>query len=98
MSFKTKKPPMLFTLSIEQFNKLLEYISDEKYKKLKEKLLKYSIPYLNEKEEEVVDIRLFISEAKDLINCFIEKNDCKPQIEYYSVLLKIREKMNVQNK
>lgn len=107
MSYKNKKPPIKVIISIEEFNKLLEFFSigEEKFKeenkrfsKIKEKLLKYSVPYISDDDVELVEIRFFIDEVVDFIYCFIDMNDIDYETQYYSVLLKVREKLNVRKK
>lgn len=105
MAFQVKKPPINLNLSIEEYNKTLEFISrfeesedselKDKCKYIKEKLLKYSVPMvINDNEN--VSIRLFINEAKDILELLLKNIDIEFKTEYYTVLLKAREKYNVK--
>ena len=105
MTFQSKKPPINITLAIDEFNKVIEYISkfelseneDIKNKsiKLKEKLLKYSVPIVDN-DKEMVSIRFFVNEVSDILNIFLRNIDINPTTEYYTVLLKVRDKLYVR--
>lgn len=105
MTFQSKKPPINITLTIDEYNKVLEYISkfelseneDIKNKsiKLKEKLLKYSVPIVDN-DKEMVSIRFFVNEVSDILNIFLRNIDINPTTEYYTVLLKVRDKLYVR--
>ena len=69
-----------------------------KYKKLIDKLLKYSVPYISEDDEEQVEIRFFVDEVIDFIYCFVNMNDIDYETQYYSVLLKVREKIKEKSR
>ena len=107
MSYKDKRPPIRVIITIEEFNKLVEFLfigeklfegENAKYKKLIDKLLKYSVPYISEDEEEQVEIRFFIDEVIDFIYCFVNMNDIDYETQYYSVLLKVREKLKEKSR
>lgn len=100
MSHLTRTPGIKLTLDKDLFNQLiniLEYnkslnIEDENFSiianKLKDKLLKYSVPRANDEGIEFVDVRFFPNEASDMIWQLLlraEKNDNKE--DYYSQLL-----------
>ena len=99
MAYKKRIPPISVELTITKFNSLIEYLSnivDEDKKvvadKLKEKLLRYSIPNITESETFIV-IRFFSNEAVKLISLLSDKLDYEIQeINYYEILLKNRRK------
>lgn len=95
MSYSIKKPPILITLNKYNFNLLLEVLnqndSKEEIKFLKEKLLKYSITYKDNKEE-LIDIRFYISEVVILLTFLIENIKVENiSADYYWVVIKIKE-------
>lgn len=101
MSYSKRKPPVELFVSIEVFNKLNEFLTtivnnsnenSDIADKLKNKLLRYSIPILDEDKEKVI-IRLFNKEAENLLTMLIYNSikDYKVETNYYDVLLKIRE-------
>ena len=107
MSYQDKRPPIRVIISIEEFNKLVEFFSvgekmcnedNNKFTKLVNKLLKYSVPYITEDGDELVELRFFIDEAIDFIYCVIDMNDIEYETQYYSVLLKIREKLREKSR
>lgn len=79
MPYQTRKPSIKITLDRELFNKIVSIlnsnasfnIEDENLsktaEKLKEKILKYSVPRLNEEQIEFAETRFFPSEASDII-------------------------------
>ncbi len=101
MAFQTKKPPIRIMVDIDTFNNLVELVSivvqegderNSKYaEKMKEKLLKYSIPRVDENGETNIDIRFYNNEAQDLIYFLMATLDLKPETDYYEVLKKVRE-------
>ena len=105
MPFQSKKPPISITLTIDEYNRLLEFISKyesseynnlrEKSIALKDKLLKYSVPIVID-ENEVINVRFFTGEAKDILEIFLKNIDIEPSTEYYTVLLKVRDKNYVR--
>ena len=88
MAFQTKKPPIRIMVDIDTFNNLVELVSivvqegderNSKYaEKMKDKLLKYSIPRVDENGETNIDI-------------LMATLDLKPETDYYEVLKKVRE-------
>lgn len=101
MAYQTRRPPVRTVVSIEKFNSLVELVSnlteqgDDRYSKLaermKEKLLRYSVPRTNEDGETSIDIRFFTNEAEELIHFLLAGLDIKTDTNYYEVLLKVRE-------
>lgn len=105
MAWENRVPSVKLILGRNLFNKLLgilEFnenlkIEDENFsgvaKKLKEKILTYSVP--KEKDEEgieYVDIRFFTKEASDMIWQLLSTTDrVNEDIDYYSQLLKNKE-------
>lgn len=104
MPFPTKKPPICITVTVSEFNNLLEFISTsvdlnnlelcKKCNYLKEKLLKYSYPCIIDGEE-VVELRFFINEIADLVKLFVCNLNLNPEIQYYTVLLNVRKKLKL---
>lgn len=102
MSYQKRIPPVRVELSIEKFNLLLEMLtrytqmSDEKVvqlaTKLKDKLLKYSIPRMGEEEEIKVDVRFYPNEASEILYMLIYNvEDLEITTNYFEVLQKVRE-------
>jgi len=105
MAWENKVPSVKLVLGRNLFNKLLgilEFnenlkIEDENFsgiaKKLKDKILTYSVP--KEKDDEgveYVDIRFFTKEASDMIWQLLSTTDrVNENIDYYSILLKNKE-------
>ena len=97
MPFKKRVPPIKVEVKIEEFNKLIELINNtsenasQNSEKLKDKLLKYSIPTDNNS----VIIRLFPYEAETMIGIlFSFSNEIEIKNNYFETLLnnrKIRE-------
>ena len=107
MAYQSKRRPIRVIITIEEFNKLVEFFSigekkhndkENKFTRIKDKLLKYSVPYITDDEIELVEIRFFIDEVIDFIYCFIDMNDIKYETQYYSVLLKVREKLKQKSR
>lgn len=101
MAFSKRTPPVKILVDINKFNLLVQTISnymlieDDKIKntasKLKEKIMRYSVPYENEEQEKMIDIRFFISEIEDLTNIFLFGiNSLKIESDYYNELIKNR--------
>lgn len=104
MPHQTRKPAIKLTVDKIVFNKIISLLdfnkdnltdetSREKANKLKNNLLKWSVPRVNENNEEIADIRFFNSEAIDLflqlfprIATYIEQED------YFEVLKENRNK------
>ena len=57
-----------------------------------DKLLTYSVPKVNDKGEEYVDIRFFPNEASDMIwQLMIRNEPANNEEDYYSILINNRE-------
>ncbi len=102
MPYQRRIPPVKVELTIEKFNYLIEmltrYSNDENERiknlstKLKEKLLRYSIPRETEENETFIDIRFYPNEASEIIYMLIVNAEEIPvETNYYEVLLKVRE-------
>ena len=104
MAYSTKVPSLKVKTSIDSFNKLVEILniqaenSDEniskKSIKLKEKLLKYSVP-----EENFIDIRFYQNEVLDLFHILFDKvkDTISYETNYYEILLEARSQLNKSN-
>ena len=108
MAYSTKVPSLKVKTSIDSFNKLVEILniqaenSDEniskKSIKLKEKLLKYSVPKQTE-EENFIDIRFYQNEVLDLFHILFDKvkDTISYETNYYEILLEARSQLNKSN-
>lgn len=101
MGYRNRKPPIKITMTRGEYNLLVDILnlnSSSKIEnikgtaiKLKNKLLRYSIPRI-EDDNVLIDIGFFINEASEVIYQLISlQNNSKVEIDYYSVLLKVRE-------
>lgn len=104
MPYQKRIPPVKVDLSIEKFNYLIEmltrYTTTENEKivalatKLKEKLLRYSIPRVTEEQETFIDVRFYPNEASEIIYMLLANTeDIQVDTNYYEVLVKVREKL-----
>lgn len=102
MSYQKRIPPVKVELNIEKFNLLLEMLtrytqmSNERVAqlaaKMKDKLLRYSIPRVDETEETIVDIRFYPNEASEIIYMLVYNvNNIDINTNYFEVLQKVRE-------
>lgn len=106
MAYVKRVPPIKLILTIEEYNILIGVLTnniadilDEENKEIakqtKEKLLKYSVPHKLENSDVEIEIRLYLNEAADIISQFtayvLMRSDV---IDYYKVLLKVRENVN----
>ena len=104
MPYSTRKPSVQLTVDTNFFNKLvgiLDFnektkIEDENFsavaEKLKNKLLRYSVPRINDEEKEFVDVRFFPNEAGDMIwQLLAWGNDINIEEDYFSILKQNRE-------
>lgn len=109
MSYQTKTPPIRFALTVEQFNKILGtlYVNEivevstngfsSKAKKLKEKLLKYSVPLI-EDGNNGVQVGFFASEVQDIIlQLLVRITPFNNDIDFYSMLLEAKCRKVVDN-
>lgn len=106
MSYEKRKiPPIALSVDKGFFNLLVEVLTiNEKLNleyeskaatQLKQKLLNYSVPRVNEEGHDIVDIRLFEKEASSaiwqlLINCLHHESEN----DYYSQLKKLYKEEN----
>ena len=105
MAYSKRIPPIKIKLSIDEFNKVVEVLNiqsenkDEnlanKSSKLKDKMLRYSVPITNENEDTVVDIRFYQNEILDIFYIIFDgiKEDISVETDYFNVLIKVREKI-----
>lgn len=103
MAYQKRIPPIKIIVDTESYNELVELVNGfvensmyenikEKARKMKDKLLRYSVPHTNEDEEIEIDIRFYPNEAEDLINMLLaETKEIEITTNYYEVLLKVRE-------
>ena len=108
MAYSTKIPSIKVKTSIEKFNKLVEVLSiqsgntddyiSKKSTKLKEKLLKYSVPKEDD-EGEFVDIRFYQNEVLDMFKILFDgiKDEVGYETDYYQILLEARSQLNKNN-
>lgn len=105
MAYSKRIPPIKVKLNVDDFNKLIETLENmidcdneyysNKSSKIKDKLLRYSVPINDENEETMVDIRFYNNEIVDLFYIlFYGIKDIIPvRTNYFEVLLKVREKI-----
>lgn len=110
MSHITRIPPIKLILDKDRFNILLDVLNYNEFnskieatiinaKKLKNKLLRYSIPREDENGNVYIDVRFYNNEISEVVFQFIEFNKGKDiLVDYYSVLLKVREERKQENK
>ena len=104
MPHQTRTPSTQLSLCKDLFNQLvgiLDFnikmnIEDEKFsttaEKLKNKLLTYSVPRVNNDDVEFVDVRFFPNEASDMIWQLLLRAEKNDNVEdYYSKLIENRE-------
>lgn len=109
-NYSNRIPPVKLVLSKDNFNSFMNFLSEieksedknisDDAKLIKKKLLKYSIPKIDEKGNSIVDIRFYVNESSIVINQFIQTLEMFNEVDYYSVLEKVREQYkdsNVQN-
>ncbi len=109
MAYSKRIPPIKLKLNIEEFNKLVDMLNNmTEYKdesistksaKLKDKLLRYSVPLTTDDGKTIIDIRCYQNEIIDLFYIlFYGIRDCiTVETNYYEVLVKARENLK-QNK
>lgn len=110
MAYVKRIPPIKLILTISEYNTLIgvltknfDEVSDDDVKELakmtKEKLLKYSIPHDSQENKVEIDVRLYLNEAADIISqLLLNISKSTKEVNYYQVLLKVRENMNVEEK
>lgn len=106
MAWEKRKPIVGLTLDTTVFNVLVDILNyhsqleldnnnfAETARRLKEKILTYSVPRTDEETGEThVDVRFFPNEASGIIYQLLVRNRPKDDIEdYYSILLENRSK------
>lgn len=108
MPHQTKTPPIKCALTVEQFNKLVGilYVNEmvevstnsfsNNAKKLKEKLLKYSIPF-TDGNDNGVQVGFFVNEVQELVlQLLVRVTPFNNDIDFYSILLESR-KTKIKN-
>lgn len=103
MTYKT--PSIRLTLNKELFNKLLSVLDNninleiensdisKIAEKMKEKLLTYSVPRLDENNTEFVDVRFYPNEASNMIyQILVSNNKGDKNDDYYSILINQKRK------
>ncbi len=108
MPHQTRTPSIKLTLDKNLYNQLLGIldiniqmnIKDENFsviaEKLKDKIMKYSVPRINDEDIEFVDVRFFPNEASDMIWQLLLRAEKNANTnDYYSSLLSNR--LNKEN-
>lgn len=105
MAYSKRIPPIKIILNIEDFNILVEMLTNmcdfevesisKKSLKMKDKLLRYSVPITDENEDTIIDIRFYQNEIVDLFNILFcgAKEGMTTETNYYDVLVRAREKI-----
>lgn len=105
MAYSKRIPPNKILLNVEDFNKLIEALTNlsecdnenvsKKSSKMKDKLLRYSVPIISENEETSVDMRFYNNEMVDLFHIlFYGISDIvSTETNYFDVLVRVREKI-----
>lgn len=108
MAFQKRIPPIKIKLNVDEFNKLIEILSNmtneedenisDKSSKLKDKLLRYTVPITEDDGNTVLDIRFYNNEITDLfyILFYRIKDMISVETDYFDVLIKVREKIKYQ--
>ena len=103
MAYQKRIPPIKIRLNTDDFNKLVEIVNiqteneNEVIKnnasRLKDKLLRYSIPFTND-DGVIVEIRFYPREIAEMFYIlFSGIDDIKINADYFDVLVKVREKV-----
>ena len=104
MAYSKRIPPIKIKLNVDEYNKLLEILENmidsdnenysNKLSKMKDKLLRYSVPITEEDGTTIVDMRFYNNEIVDLFMIlFYEMGNIPINTNYYEVLLSVREKI-----
>ena len=104
MAYSKRIPPIKIKLNVDEYNKLLEILENmidsdnenysNKSSKMKDKLLRYSVPITEEDGTTIVDMRFYNNEIVDLFMIlFYEIGNIPINTNYYEVLLSVREKI-----
>lgn len=103
MVYSKRIPPIKLKLSIDNFNKLVDMLNNmteytdeniaNKSSKLKDKLLRYSVPLTSDDGETIIDIRCYQNEIVDLFYILFYGigDGMTVETNYYEVLVKVRE-------
>ncbi len=105
MAYSKRIPPIKVKLNVNEFNKLVEILNNmidfedekisQKSSKIKDKLLRYSVPIKEDDGIEMVDMRFYNNEITDLFYILFYGGEDIITIEtnYYDVLIRVREKL-----
>ena len=105
MPYSRRIPPIKIKLTVNNFNKLVEVLNNmidyeneriaQKSSKMKDKLLRYSVPITEEDGTEMVDMRFYNNEITDLFYILFYGIEDMISIEtnYFDVLVRVREKI-----
>jgi hypothetical protein len=105
MAYSKRIPPIKVKLNVNEFNKLVEILNNmidfedekisQKSSKIKDKLLRYSVPIKEDDGIEMVDMRFYNNEITDLFYILFYGVEDVITIEtnYYDVLIRVREKL-----
>ena len=105
MAYSKRIPPIKIKLKVDEFNKLVEVLNNmidyeneriaQKSSKMKDKLLRYSVPITEEDGTEMVDMRFYNNEITDLFYVLFYGIEDMISIEtnYFDVLVRVREKI-----
>lgn len=105
MAYSKRIPPIKIKLKVNEFNKLVEVLNNmidyeneriaQKSSKMKDKLLRYSVPITEEDGTEIVDMRFYNNEITDLFYILFYGIEDMISIEtnYFDVLVRVREKI-----
>lgn len=105
MAYSKRIPPIKIKLNVIEFNKLVEILNNmidyeaenisKKSSKMKDKLLRYSVPITEEDGTEIVDMRFYNNEITDLFYILFYgiENMISIETNYFDVLVRVREKI-----
>lgn len=105
MAYSKRIPPIKIKLNVIEFNKLVEVLNNmidyedenisKKSSKMKDKLLRYSVPITEEDGTEIVDMRFYNNEITDLFYILFYgiENMISIETNYFDVLVRVREKI-----
>lgn len=110
MPYSKRIPPIKIKLNVDEFNKLVEVLNNmidyeneriaQKSSKMKDKLLRYSVPITEEDGTEMVDMRFYNNEITDLFYVLFYgiENMISIETNYFDVLVRVREKIKENKK
>lgn len=105
MAYSKRIPPIKIKLNVIEFNKLVEVLNNmidyedenisKKSSKMKDKLLRYSVPITEADGTEIVDMRFYNNEITDLFYILFYgiENMISIETNYFDVLVRVREKI-----